>query len=165
MSSDSQGQRLRRLAGELARHRRALTRIVAEVGDALELLSERAPSALEIRGAGDLVHDFYSGAEKAFEHIATTIDGGLPEGPSWHRRLLESMECEIPTVRPAVLSAATAGALDEYLRFRHLFRNLYGFELDWARIEPLLSAIQAVHQGLERDIEAFERVLAGIAAG
>lgn len=163
VSSDSPGHRLRRLAGELTRHRRALTRIATEVGEALELLSEREPSTLEVRGAGALVHDFYSGAEKAFEHIATTMDGGLPEGASWHRRLLESMECEIEAVRPAVLSPATAGDLEEYLRFRHLFRNLYGFELDWPRIEPLLSGIAAVHEGLERDLEAFQRALAGIA--
>lgn len=91
MADSDQRNRLRRLAGELARERRALERVVTEVHAALTLFATRPPTSLEVRGAADLLHDFYTGTEKAFDLIATTIDGGAPEGGSWHRRLLESM--------------------------------------------------------------------------
>ncbi len=35
----------------------------------------------------------------------------------------------IKDTRPAVISEELAADLDEYLSFRHVFRNIYGFEL------------------------------------
>ncbi len=163
MVDSDQRNRLRRLAGELVRERRALERVVAEVHAAVALFTTRAPTSLEIRGAADLLHDFYTGSEKVFELIATTVDGGAPEGGSWHRRLLESMATSIDRVRPAVLRPETLQALDEYLRFRHLFRSLYGFELLWSRILPLLEGLAATHRQLAADLDGFAAFLHAVA--
>jgi len=151
--------KLRRLASELARERRALDRVVAEVQAATSLFRTRPPTSLEIRGAADLLHDFYTGCEKSFDLIATTMDGGLPEGASWHRRLLETMGLAVPSVRPSVLRPETVQALDEYLRFRHLFRSLYGFELIWDRIVPLLHGLGSVHALVTEDLDTFTTTL------
>lgn len=163
MADSDRRNRFSRLAGEIARERRALDRVLGEVRSAISLLATRPPTNLEIRGAADLLHDYYTGAEKAFELIATSIDGGTPEGGSWHRRLLESMGVEVAGVRPPVLREATARALDEYLRFRHLFRSLYGFELVWERIVPLLEALDATHALVTSDLEAFDAFLEAVA--
>lgn len=155
--------KLRRLASELARERRALDLVMTEVHAARSLLAARSPNSLELRGAADLLHDFYTGCEKAFELIATTLDGGPPEGASWHRRLLETMSLEVPSVRPPVIRHETAQALDEYLRFRHLFRSLYGFELIWERVAPLLADLQPVHTAVASDLDAFIAAINSIA--
>jgi len=39
------------------------------------------------------------------------------------------MTLSIPEVRPPVLSKETAKMLDEFRSFRHVFRNVYGFNL------------------------------------
>ena len=155
--------KLRRLASELGRERRTLDRVMGEVNAARSLLATRAPTSLELRGAADLLHDFYTGCEKTFELIATTLDGGPPEGASWHRRLLETMSLEVTAVRPAVIRPETAHALDEYLRFRHLFRSLYGFELLWERVAPLLDGLEPVYVLVASDLDGFITAIETIA--
>jgi hypothetical protein len=48
----------------------------------------------------------------------------MPEGGKWHQELLEQMNTELPSVRPAVLSDASYKKLDRYRRFRHVVRNV-----------------------------------------
>lgn len=74
------------------------------------------------------LHDFYAGLERIFRIIADQIDGSAPTGAEWHRDLLRQMETELPAVRPRVVSEAAASRIDEYLRFRHVVRNVYAFE-------------------------------------
>jgi hypothetical protein len=57
------------------------------------------------------------------------------------------------------LRRETANALEELLRFRHLFGNLYGFELEWPRLRALLRRVPGVWRALRRDLEAFVRFL------
>lgn len=76
------------------------------------------------------LHDFYSGLERIFHYAAANIDRSVPEGREWHRELLRQMGVALPGVRPPILSADTVRALDEYLRFRHVVRNIYAFELE-----------------------------------
>jgi hypothetical protein len=69
------------------------------------------------------------------------------------------MTTELETVRPAVLDRATARQLDDYLRFRHLFRNLYGFDLDWERCSRLLDGMPETFGRLENELAAFIQFL------
>ena len=71
--------------------------------------------------------------------ISRVVNGGTPsQGEGWHRRLLERMAMATDT-RPAVLHESTQQELQEYLRFRHLVRNLYADEL---RPEPIQRLIE-----------------------
>jgi hypothetical protein len=108
-----------------------------------------------VRAAGSILHDFYCGAEKLFKKIASRLDRDIPSGEDWHLQLLERMTLELPGLRPAVISEEMKERLAEYLRFRHLFRNIYGFELRWSRIEDLGHGMRDVQVALRQDIERF----------
>lgn len=164
MARSDGAARMLRLVGELEREARAVRRVVTEAEAALALAAQRELTTLELRGAADLLHDFYTGVEKALELVAISIDRGLPEGPHWHRRLLSTMGEAIAGVRPAVLREATVTDLDEYLRFRHVFRSLYGFELTWERFAHLLARLSEVSRATLEDLEAFREALVLLAS-
>lgn len=122
-----------------------------------EEIGQKEASNVSIRTGGSILHDFYTGAEKIFEMIANTIDKRVPSGMRWHAELLNQMTLNIPGLRPPIISKETAKMLDEYLRFRHLFRKIYGFDLEWANIKNLLKQMPAVYKALESDLnKAFE---------
>lgn len=73
------------------------------------------------------LHSFYTATERIFREIVQRIDGQLPEGADWHRRLLRQISAEIPNVRPPVITIKTRDCLDEYCAFRHVVRNMYTF--------------------------------------
>lgn len=156
--------RLRQLTADLKADRENLDRIVDEAAACLNDLSGREPRHLEVRGAGDIVHDFYNAVEHFFERIAIELNGGLPAGPDSHVQLLRRMSREVESVRPAVIDDRLGEALHEYLRFRHLFRHGYGFSLDWAKIAPLLAQMQELVPELRRQFDDFVSMLQTLAA-
>jgi len=58
-------------------------------------------------------------------------------------------------VRPTVISEELAAELDEFLSFRHVFRNIYGFELKGERIGHLVGRFDAVAGRLIDEIKKF----------
>ncbi len=159
----SDAGRLRQIAGDLTQDLLAYDAIVIEATRCLEELARRAPSSLEVRGAGDIVHDCYNAVEHYFERVATELNGGLPAGRDWHATLLSRMARPVEEVRPAVISGESKEWLDELLRFRHLFRHRYGFELKWEKIRPLLDAIRTHSPRLREELACFAATLIEIA--
>jgi hypothetical protein len=107
------------------------------------------------RTLGSLLHDFYTRVEKVFQRIALQLDGDLPAGPDWHIQLLRRMITPIDQVRPAVLDRELAQTLEEYLRFRHVFRAVYGFELGKERLRELARGLPQVLDMLETQLGHF----------
>ena len=105
------------------------------------------------------LHGFYNGVERIFEGIARELDGGVPEGPNWHRGLLGQMALDVATLRPAVLRRDTATRLDEYLRFRHLVRNLYTWNFETDKLSHLVTGLPSILEALEGDLAAFGEFL------
>ena len=138
-----------------------LERLVSELTQLLQTLKGKA-TFTEVRAAGSILHDFYTGLEKIFERIALIVDGGMPEGEDWHIQLLRRMAVPVPERRPAVMSKELTETLAEYLRFRHLFRNIYGFELEWERLQKLVEKLPSVYKDLESDLKKFRDFLAQI---
>jgi hypothetical protein len=148
-------ERFLRLAASLSEEIARIDRTVEEAARARKRFASRAPSALELRGLGAIVHDFYTGVERVFMKIAPELNGGVPAGLSWHRELLQNMTLDLANIRPPLLRKESAQALEEFLRFRHLFRNLYGFELEWKRIQPLLRRLPSVWSRVRNDFDRF----------
>lgn len=61
--------------------------------------------------------------------------------------------------------AAAVQRQRELLRFRHLFRNLYGFEIEWPRLRALLEKLPSTWSAVEEDLESFEAFLGEAAEG
>ena len=148
-------ERLARVAAAIRQELDRVARVVAEAERGAVAFRSVSPSLLELRGLGDVIHDFYTGIERIFEKVAPELNGGVPAGPAWHRELLDNMTLDLPGVRPALVSAETARVLEEFLRFRHLFRNLYGFEIEWSRLRPLLERVGPAWNAFATDATRF----------
>lgn len=149
-----------RIAVELADVRRAADKAIAAYHQA-ERDSRHTTFFLDSVAIN--LHTFYSGVERIFEGIARELDGGLPAGPTRHRELLTQMILDVPGLRPAVVRRETAQALAEYMRFRHLVRNLYTWNFETQKLADLVAGLPQVLADLQTDLTAFGRFL--LAAG
>lgn len=107
------------------------------------------------------LHGFYSGLEKLFEKIATTVDGSVPTAPNWHQELLSQMSMEIPEVRPAVITQELREMLEDYRGFRHVVRNVYTHQLNPEKLELLITKIEPVLEKLTAELNLFAKFLQG----
>ena len=148
-------QRLLRLIGEIKSDLNDLQRIVDEAEKEMERFSVSYPTPFDVRACGSILQDFYNGVEGIFTKISGEINGGLPSGEDWHKRLLMDMAIEIPEVRPPILPHRLCEELDDYLRFRHLFRHSYGITLHWERVKPLLESLRIILTDFNQHCEGF----------
>ena len=155
-------QRFLLLKADIDRELAQIAAVVAEGRETLEQL-DGLPTTLELRGIGSILRDFYTGIEQIMEHVATTFDGEIPVGAD--SQLLDRMTSEIESVRPAVLSSDLADALRPYLRFRHLFRNIYGTQLRWELCRGLATGMDDVWEKFHGEMAAFKDVLKSLHVG
>jgi len=120
------------------------------------------PDEIQIQGGAKYLHDFYNGVERIFERIAVRVDGDLPAGSNWHTLLLQRMGQPFGTRRPAVIERSMEVQLVEYLRFRHLFRHTYGYDLKWHRVRELSQEVSSVFRELKDQLRNF---LSGLSTG
>ena len=106
------------------------------------------------RAQASVFHDFYNGVERISIRIAAEL-GGIPRGEQWHRQLLDDMALDLEDLRPAVISAELRTRLQSFLRFRHLFRNIYGQELDPGRLAEIASTYEPVHHQFQMELSDF----------
>ena len=107
------------------------------------------------RVIGSYLHDYYSGLEKVFIHVARSFGETLPTGTQWHKELLEKMSLNIPGVRTAFITKPTAAKVDELRGFRHVFRNAYGFSINPVREQALLANLPVIAKSVKKDIQDF----------
>jgi hypothetical protein len=146
------------LRADIARELETVQQLAAEAEEWEGKLADW-PETVRVRTAGGILHDFYCGVERIFRHVALRIDDDLPSGPDWHVQLLQRMATAIETVRPEVIEPEMARQLAEYLRFRHLFRNIYGFDLQWERCSKLLKDLPTTFERLARQLSVFDEFL------
>lgn len=132
-----------------------LERLSGEMQELIKRSGEK-PDFIEARAAGSVLHDFYCGAEKIFERIALQIDGKLPKGDDWHTELLLQMSRPAEGTRDAIIGHELLENLKQYLRFRHLFRHIYGFELRWERFRNLALSLPFTLDELTNALEKFK---------
>ncbi|MEW6753368.1 MAG: hypothetical protein AB1505_20660 [Candidatus Latescibacterota bacterium] len=117
-----------------------------------------APANLTERLAGELasyVEDFYSGCERICQRVALALDGALPAGEDRHRQLLRQMGQPGGGGRPAVFHAPLLLDLDEYRRFRHRSRHLYGYELESERVLSLARGVEPLFVQVREAVGRF----------
>ena len=113
---------------------------------------------LRVDAAALRLQSLYTGIERCLVQITRVLNGGTPDGAEWHRRLLERMG-QATDQRPAVFTADTIDALHELLRFRHLVRHLYAYDLQPEPVERLRLAAAALWPAVRADLEGFRHWL------
>lgn len=113
-----------------------------------------------LRAKASFLADFYVGVEKISKIIAEEINGGIPKGEDWHKRLLLDMNLSIGG-RPPVISKELYSGLLKFLGFRHVVRQAYGFELDEKKLEELAAIFEPVLEKFFTEIEGFCNTLRG----
>ena len=98
--------------------------------------------------------DVYNGIENIFKRIAREVDRHLPTGDSWHKDLLTQMTEQRPE-RPPVISEDIFPRLDDLLKFRHAFNNIYAEELVYEKTEPRAKSIDELFTSVSEDLSIF----------
>ena len=146
----------------------ALRGTIAEIEKELlslqELLDELAvvkpqKDMIAKRAKGSILHDFYNCCERIFKRITVELNSEYEESEKWHKGLLYRMTIPVEGIRPRVISDELAANLDEFLAFRHLFRNIYGYELKGGRIDFLAGRLEEVAGRLKKEVREFVAVL------
>ena len=145
-----------RIRKELVDLERVVSRAEGAIGAARERTQDQD---FYIDSAALNLHDIYAGLERVFQQIATTVDNSVPSGKDWHRDLLRQMNVEIPDLRPIVLSDDALSALDEFLRFRHVVRNVYAFSFDPEQIERLVKQVRPSFMQARGELLVFAHFL------
>ena len=95
------------------------------------------------------MEDFYKGCERICKRVAVTLDNGLPQGERWHQVLLGWMGERGRKGRPVLFDGSLLLELDEYRRFRHRVRHIYGYELEAERVLTLAQGVIPVLEQVE----------------
>jgi len=147
------------LAGRIRKELDDLKRLVSRARRAIGAIGTARTNPedadLYLDSAALNLHDIYSGFERVFKQIAATVDGNMPSNPEWHRDLLQQMGLDLPQVRPGVLTAESIRILDEYLRFRHVVRNVYTFSFDAERVGRLVAELNVAFKQIEKELLGF----------
>jgi hypothetical protein len=148
------------LAARIRQELDDLERAVARAERAIQTARQRPEDQdLYIDSAALNLHDFYAGLERIFERVGSKVDGDIPAGREWHRDLLRQMSSERAGLRPPVLSIEAVELLDEFLRFRHVVRNVYAFQFDPERIVRLVQKMQVSFGQIRVELENFAAFL------
>jgi hypothetical protein len=152
------------LAGRIRQDVADLDRVVERVERAVKALGQQAEEHdLFLDSAALNLHDFYTGLERVFTLVASGIDQSVPSGTDWHRELLRQMTVAVAGIRPAVISAELAGDVDEFLRFRHVVRHIYSFDLDAERVQRLTIRLRPTFEAVQAALVDFATFLDGVA--
>lgn len=131
-----------------------LHNLLAEHADLFVEAQTAALRRSSITALGGVLHSFYTGIESIFERVEKAYGRPRRGASSWHRDLLEAMAGP-GSDRPAVITTPVRDLLEEYLRFRHLYRHSYAFRLEAERILPLVLSCHDCLNRLQFDLHAF----------
>ena len=104
---------------------------------------------------GSILHDYYNVLENIFEHLLRSFGESLPVSEQWHKELLKKASLEIPGVRPAFISKQTELKLDDLRKFRHVIRNIYGFNINSEKEQVILKMLPDISLAVRTDINYF----------
>jgi hypothetical protein len=104
---------------------------------------------------GYLLHNLYCALEDIFKEVAQTFENRVEDPSRYHRELLKRMHCEIPQIRPSLLTSQSYAILNEMRGFRHVFRHAYDYELSADRLAQLKQKVLDGWAVIERDVDNF----------
>ena len=143
-----------RFRKQQAAEREQLRRLLVAMRPVLAECPAEVLTEVELSALAAMLHSFYTGLENIFKRVALELDAQPVRGEAWHRDLLRRMTVPTPE-RPAWLSAELHETLLDYLRFRHVFRNAYSFDLHWEKMASLVLNAESTLTRLEQELDAL----------
>ncbi len=124
-----------------------------DIANMLDKPAEEVPF-FDRAAIGYYLHNFYNGCENIFTNIARFFENDL-NPDSWHADLLKRMKLDIAGYRPAVIDEALYRLLDDFRGFRHVYRHIYTFELDWERERLVAKRFKKAAVEVNEQVERF----------
>jgi hypothetical protein len=131
-----------------------LQKLLAEYSPLLDLIKIKTPDIIEATAMGSVMHSFYNGVENIFKVILKGYNEKISAAGNWHIELLNKV-VQISEKRNKLISEALQIKLMEYLKFRHTFRHIYGFQISWDKMEHLALQMETVLSEFLAEINAF----------
>lgn len=119
---------------------------ITQNSDKNAIMSSRVTISMErdeylYAALGYTLHNLYNAFEGYFFRVAKFFENNVSD-TMWHKALLERMTLHIEGVRPALLDQAIFLRIEELMKFRHVFRNIYKSPLVPAKVEFANQAAQ-----------------------
>jgi hypothetical protein len=131
-----------------------IDKLLDECKPLLDLCKLKTPDFIEMSACSMVLHSFYNGIENILVLIIKHYDGHLPNSYKWHTELLD--KSFVPDEnRKAIFSDELQKTLEEYLKFRHFVRHSYSFQLEWERMEDLISGIKIFWGIVKENLNVF----------
>jgi len=107
------------------------------------------------------LHSLYNALENIFRNVSKAFENQVSR-ESWHSEVLQRMRLDLTPLRPAMIDAEAFEKLDELRRFRHVFRTMYGLDLDPLRLQVVLRRALELRPLYRDQIERFLTFLQGL---
>lgn len=101
-------------------------------------------SALAYEGLG-----YYNVLEHLMIRILKHLGTVVPSGPFFHRDVLRQFEA-LAKERRVEAAEKTLRCLENLMAFRHVATKIYGFLIDWNKLEAVLKDMEENHEGIKR---------------
>lgn len=136
---------------------------VEKVTKFLDVLAEYHEDAdsfdLMVAGISVNLQSVCMGAERLLSNIANDIDGYMPTGDRWQKKLFAQMAIALPDKRPQVIRSDTARFLTELKGFKVSVRGGFGDSLDSPKIIAMAMCLPERYEWLKRDCLLFHHEL------
>ena len=111
---------------------------------------EREPEFGEKCGVAQILHSFYNGIEKLLLLIVKNSEIISIDVHRWHSELF--MKAFEPRNNKSIIRPQLKEILNEYLKFRHVVRNSYGFTLNWDKMIDMVTNLEKTWNMIKCDI-------------
>jgi hypothetical protein len=135
-----------------------IERLIEKHRPLIQIAHDRVPDDFHISTLGAMLQSFYGGVENLFKRIALDVDGDFSKSDSWHKNLLDRMASPYKG-RPAVISDDVRKLLHKYLDFRHVFRSVYSYDLNWNKMRDLVLGCEEALRLLQGELNQFVQFL------
>lgn len=110
-----------------------------------------------------LIHNYYSCIEDVFKEIEKVFEeGGRFSTDSFYKDLLLHAKFELKGIRPRIISDNSYLILFDILKFRHLFRHAYNYDLNPIKVKENKILILENQTQLSEELKVFIAFLENI---
>jgi len=139
-------------------------KVLFEVSQIEKLLNDSKPlfdlckvkkhDFIEMSATAMVLYSFYNGIENMLILIFKFYDKQLPNSNKWHMEMLDKAFIS-RNERKQIFCNGIKERMEEHMKFRHFVRHMYGFQLEWEKMEGLLAGINDFWETIKENINSF----------